>query len=536
MSDTTATETSPTGSLDTSALASLVTTAGDRDLRNITSPLDGSVIGHVPICLPDDVDYAASVARDAQKAWAATPLARRCAIANRFRSLLLARRDDMLDLLHADNGKSRINGFEELLDTALTAGYYAQHAPNLLADKPRMGAIPLLTSTIERYVPVGLVGVISPWNYPLTLAVSDAIAAIIAGNAVILKPDSETPLIALAALQLLREAGLPAGVFQVVTGSGRLLGTPLIDNVDFLMFTGSSQTGRTVAAECAGRLIGVSAELGGKNPLIILDNVTIDKAATGAVQACFSTTGQLCVSIERIYVPHTLMDAFVDAFAAKTADLRLGAGKGWDVDLGPLVTASHLDKVAAHVDDAVAKGATVRAGGRPRPDLGPTFYEPTILTGVPDSADLYRGETFGPVVAVYGYRTIEEAIHLANDTEYGLNASVWGSDLRQARAVARQLRAGTVNVNEGYCATWGSHGAPIGGMGASGIGRRHGREGIIKYCEAQTISTQHVGLIGPPPGLSRQTYAQVMAGAAGLLRRLPVGLGARLVSAVSQRV
>ena len=502
---------------DPERLAGLVSCTGPRDSHEVRSPLDGSLIGCVPVSTRDDVDLAVRTARTAQQSWSQTTLARRCAVASRFRNLVLDEEDGLLELIHIENGKSRINAFEELLDTALTAAYYAKTAPRHLADHRRRGAIPFLTSTFQTHQPKGVVGIISPWNYPLTLAVSDAIPALIAGNAVVLKPDSATPFTALAALSLLIRAGLPRNVMQIVTGPGAELGTPLIDAVDYMMFTGSGATGRTVAAQCGQRLIGSSMELGGKNPMLVLVDADLERTVTGAVQACFSTTGQLCVSIERIYVHQRLYDQFCHLFADKVKQIRLGTGNNWEVDLGPLISEAQLDKVTRHVDDAISRGATVLAGGRPRPDIGPLFYEPTVLTGVTDDMICCREETFGPVVSVYPVRSDAEAIERANDTKYGLNASVWSRNLAHARAVARQLRAGTVNINEGYAAAWGSHDSPMGGMGISGLGRRHGRDGIVKFTEPQTIAAQRLFLIGPPPGVSRHTYSRVMAFAGRLL-------------------
>ena len=491
-------------------LAGLVSCTGKHEKNEVRSPLDGSVVGDVPIATSEDVDAAAHRARTAQKSWARTPLAQRCAVASRFRDLVLDEADGLLDLIHTENGKSRINAFEELLDTALTAAYYAKTAPRHLAPHRRRGAIPLLTSTYETHQPKGVVGIISPWNYPLTLAVSDAIPALLAGNAVVLKPDSATPFTALAALSLLIRAGLPKDVMQIVTGPGAQLGTPLIDAVDYMMFTGSGATGRTVAARCGQRLIGSSMELGGKNPMLILADADMERTVEGAVQACFSSTGQLCVSIERIYVHTTLYDQFCSRFAERVKKIRLGSGNNWEVDLGPLVSQAQMDKVSHHVDDAVSHGATVLAGGRPRPDLGPLFYEPTVLTGVTEDMLCCREETFGPVVSVYLVHSDAEGIERANDTAYGLNASVWSTNLSHARTVARQLRTGTVNINEGYAAAWASHDSPMGGMGISGLGRRHGPDGIVKFTEPQTIATQHLCLIGPPPGVSRRTYSRAM--------------------------
>ncbi|MCL2470968.1 MAG: succinic semialdehyde dehydrogenase [Propionibacteriaceae bacterium] len=512
---------------DVDHLASLVSGGGPRTLE-VRSPLDGSLLGSVPVVSPDGVRQAVHDARTAQAAWAATPMVRRCAIASRFRDLVLDNVEPLLTLVHRENGKSRINAFEELMDTALTSGYYSVSAARHLAPHRRQGAIPLLTRTIEFHQPKGVVGIISPWNYPLTLAVSDAIPALLAGNAVVLKPDSQTPFTALAALDLLIQAGLPRGVMQIVTGPGSELGTPLIDSVDYLMFTGSGRTGRGVAAHCAQRLIGSSMELGGKNPMLVLADADLDRAIEGGVQACFSTTGQLCVSIERIYVHQSLYDQFCARFADRVSRIRLGTEAGWEPDLGPLISQDQIDKVSHHVEDARSKGAAILAGGRARPDLGPLFYEPTVLTGVTEDMDLARDETFGPVVAVYPVASDAEAVERANDTEYGLNASVWSASHPHAFTVARRLRAGTVNINEGYAAAWASHDAPMGGMGESGLGRRHGAEGILKYTEPQSIAIQRLALIGPPGGVSRSAYARVMILAGRVLHRSVAHVGSLL--------
>lgn len=500
-------------------LTTLVTTAGPRPRRTSTAPWDGSVVGEVPACTADDVALAVRRARAAQPAWAALPVARRAAVVRSFADLVLDREVEILDLVQMETGKNRLSAFEELADVALTAAYYARTARTHLRPRRRRGAIPLLTRAIELHQPKGVVGVISPWNYPLTLAVSDAVAALLAGNTVVLKPDSQTPLTALLAVHLLREAGLPDDAFCVVTGAGSEIGPALIDGVDYLMFTGSTRTGRTVAAQCAQRLIGFSAELGGKNPMLVLDDADVDRAVDGAVQACFSNSGQLCISIERIYVADAVYEDFVGRLTDRVAALRLGPGTGWDVEMGSLVSSDQLATVSAHVADAVAKGATVLAGGRARPDLGPLFYEPTLLADVTDEMTLARDETFGPVVAVYRVADDEEAVERANDTAYGLNASVWSRS--RGEAVGRRLRAGTVNVNEGYAAAWASHDAPMGGMGDSGVGRRHGREGIHKYTEAQTLAVQRLIPVGPSPLLSGEAYARLMSSAVRVMRRLP---------------
>jgi succinate-semialdehyde dehydrogenase/glutarate-semialdehyde dehydrogenase len=251
-------------------------------------------------------------------------------------------------------------------------------------------------------------------------------------------------------------------------------------------------------------------ELGGKNALLVLADAPFDRAVEGAVQASFANSGQLCVSTERIYVDRTLFPAFAEAFAARVAELRLGGGDGWDIDMGPLISERQLAKVAEHVEDAVLKGAQVLTGGRRREDLGPLFYEPTVLTGVTDAMTVAREETFGPVVALYPAASETEAIALANNTEHGLNAAVWTSSPARGRRVAERLRAGTVNINEGYAAAWGSTDAPMGGFGVSGLGRRHGAEGLVKYTEPQTVARQRALLLAPPSWATREQYAAFM--------------------------
>ncbi len=500
-------------------LAALVTTAGPRPTATITSPVDGRVLGEVPVCTPDDVALAVEAARAAQEAWAALPVGRRAGVLRRFASLLLAHETELLDLVQAEAGKARVQAFVEFADVPLTAAYYARTAPGLLRPRRRRGAVPVLTRTVEHRRPVGVVGVISPWNYPLTLAVSDALPALVAGNGVVLKPDSATPLTALLAARLLAEAGLPDGLLGVVTGPGRELGPAMTDLVDYVMFTGSTATGRTIARRCAERLVGFSAELGGKNPAVVLDDADLDRAVEGVVEACFAGAGQVCVSIERLYVTAGIHDAFVPALVDRVGRMRVGPGPGWDVEMGSLQSAEQLARVAAHVDDAVAKGARVLTGGHPLPHLGPFFYAPTLLADVPDHAHLAREETFGPVVAVYRVADADEAVARANDSEYGLNASVWSR--RAGPAVARRLRAGTVNVNEGYVAAWGSHDAPMGGMGASGVGRRHGAQGLLKYTEEQTVAHQRVLPAAPSWRLAGARYPAVIRPAVQVLRRLP---------------
>jgi acyl-CoA reductase-like NAD-dependent aldehyde dehydrogenase len=379
----------------------------------------------------------------------------------------------------------------------------------------------LITRAVELRHPVGVVGVIAPWNFPLILSITDAIAALVAGNSVVLRPDVQSSLTALAAVDLLYEAGLPRDVLRVVTGEGEELGPALVDRADFVMFTGSTRTGKIVAQQAAARLTGFSLELGGKNPMIVLDDADVDAAVDGAIRGAFVGAGQVCVSIERLYLPANLYDAFIARLVRQVARLRIGPAMDYSVDVGSMTSPRQLAVVESHVADALAKGATLLAGGRRRPDLGPLFYEPTILTGVRPDMTAYAEETFGPVLAIYRYDDIDDAIARANDTRYGLNASVWSRSSRRAVRVARRIRCGTVNVNVAYAASCTSTASTIGGMKQSGARRRHGGDGILKYTEAQTIAVQRLLPLAPPGFLGAERYARIVAPLVRLLGRLP---------------
>jgi succinate-semialdehyde dehydrogenase/glutarate-semialdehyde dehydrogenase len=518
----------PTGStrVDTARLADLakrVTTVvgAERAELEVENPAVGRLLETVPRCTAEDVELAVERARAAQSSWASTGFAAREAVLMRLHDLVLERQDELLDVIQLESGKARRHAFEEILDVALVSRYYARSAARLLRARRRRGALPVLTATWEHHHPVGVVGVISPWNYPLTLSISDAIPAIAAGNAVIMKVDSKTPFSGLIGLEMLLAAGLPPDVVQVVTGSGAELGPELIGRVDYIMFTGSTATGRQVASQAAERLIPSSMELGGKNAMLVLADASLPRAVEGAERAMFSNAGQLCISIERLYVDESVADEFVRRLVARVGRMRLGTGLSFDYDMGSLISEEQLEAVRSHVDDAVSRGATVLAGGRARPDLGPYFYEPTLLGHVRPGMSLFADETFGPVVAVSTFADEDDAIRRANEGCFGLNFSVWTRDTARGRRIAARLQAGTVNVNEGYAAAWGSIDAPMGGMKDSGLGRRHGATGILKYTESQTISVQRLMGIAPPPLVGTRLWAQAMTWGLRLLSRIP---------------
>jgi len=492
-----------------------------RPTRTIDEVFTGKPLATIPVGTAADAEVAFAKARLAQADWARRPVRDRVSVIRRYRDLVVKNREFLMDMLQAEAGKARWAAQEEIVDLIANANYYARVSEDLLKPRKVQGLLPAIGKTTVGYQPKGVVGVISPWNYPMTLTVSDSVPALIAGNAVVLKPDSQTPYCALACAELLYEAGLPWALYAVVPGPGSVVGTTIADNCDYLMFTGSSETGGRLAEHAGRRLVGFSAELGGKNAMIIVRGANLGKVAKGATRACFSNAGQLCISIERIYVEKDIADEFTQKFGEEARKMKLGTAYNFSVDMGSLISEGQLKSVSAHVDDATAKGAKVIAGGRARPDIGPLFYEPTVLTDVTSEMECADSETFGPVVSIYPVCDVEEAIEKANDSEYGLNASVWASSTAVGEKIAARLRSGTVNVDEGYAFAWGSLSAPMGGMGISGVGRRHGPEGILKYTESQTIATARVLNLDAPFGLSDALWRKSLLPIVRVVMQLP---------------
>ncbi len=503
------------GELTTRLLGRLSATGAPVD---VAAPFTGGLLYALPVSTEVDVDAAFERARAAQQQWTDVPLAERSRIVLRFHDLLLAHRNEGLDLVQLETGKARRDANEEVLDVCITARHYARDAHRLLRPRRRLGALPGLVGIEEVRSPKGVVGVISPWNYPISLAAGDAIPALLAGNAIIIKPDAQTTLTALWIAELFDQAGLPRNLFVLVSGHGPEVGPLVVERSDYVMFTGSTAVGRQIAQRCGERLIGCSMELGGKNAMIVRADADPAEAASIAVRGSFANSGQLCISMERIYVDQGIMSAFLAEFVERTEALRMKPGIGWGADIGSLISERHRERVQQYVDDAVAQGARVEAGGRSRPDVGPCYFEPTILTGVTEEMALCTQETFGPVVAVYPVASDEEAIARANDSEYGLNASIVTRDVAAAKRMARRLHSGTVNINEGYAAAWASKRAPMGGMRASGLGRRHGDEGMWKYTEPQTIATQRALGFGPQFGWSDERWGDTLAQAIGWMK------------------
>lgn len=498
-------------------LAQITATSGR--LAETVSPLQGQPVASIPQSDEADVDAAVAAARRAQPAWAALGARERGRRLTRFHDLLLDAQARISDLIITETGKTRRDAYDEIAHLALTARYYGRTAARVLHGERRPGMIPGLTRIDVHHPPKGVVGVIAPWNYPLTMAMADGVAALAAGNTVVAKPDAQTMLTALAGLGLLRRAGVPDDAWRIVAGPGEEIGGALIDRVDHICFTGSTATGRRVAARAGERLIGASLELGGKNAMIVCADADLDAAVAGAVRGCFANAGQLCVSIERIYVAREVYDAFRDRFVRAVTGLDLTPGHAWSSEVGTLVSPAQLDKVQRHIEDARTKGARVLAGGRHRPDLAPWSVEPTVLEGVRPGMDCWRGETFGPVVALYPFDHEDAAVAAANDSTQGLNAAVWSRDTRRARELASRTVAGTVNVNECYAATLASLSAPMGGRRDSGLGRRQGPEGLLRFTDTQAVATQRWMRLSAPAGVSEETFARLVSGGLRLMRR-----------------
>ena len=480
------------------------------EMQERTAVLTGEVLGALPVSTPADVAAAYADAHAAQTEWAKLPVAERVKFLEKLHDIVLDRQRELLDLIQLESGKTRLQAFDEVLDVAGVCRHYAKKAPQYLAPRSALGAIPFLTESKTHFRPKGVVGIVAPWNYPLSMCITDALPALAAGNAVVLRPDEKTAFTAMSIISMVDEAGLAEGLLQVVLGDGPNIGAAVLERADFVMFTGSTATGRRIAAQAGERLVPASLELGGKNAMYIAADADLKAAAECAQRAVFASAGQLCVSIERLIVHEDVADEFTKLFVDRVKKMRLSNTLDWGADMGSLISAEQFETVASHVKDALDKGATLLAGGKPRPELGPYFFEPTVLTNVTEEMTCRRNETFGPVVSIYRVGSDAEGIEFANDSEYGLNAAVWTKDLKRGREIAAQIKAGTVNVNEGYAAAFASYSSVMGGMKASGLGRRHGVEGIVKYTDIQNVATQRGPGFGVPRGMKQQHFTKAL--------------------------
>ena len=452
----------------------------------IFDPLTGSELHQIPAHSAVEVAQAFANARQYQPKWNEIPVRERAKLAHKLVDTLITAQEQMMDTLQRETGKSRAHAFEEVTGALAAISYYAKVAPKLIRRAKVRGGVPLLITAYTEPAAVGVVGVITPWNYPLALTMMDVIPALLAGNCVVQKADNQTAMTTTLARDLAIAAGFPSEVWTVVHGDPAEVGNAVTDNADYVAFTGSTPTGKLVAQRAAARLIGYSLELGGKNPMIVLPGADLAEAADMAIAGAFGNSGQLCVSIERLYVPDHALKDFESVLKQKVESLTLGSSSDFDFDLGALSSAAQIDRVSGFVDRAVAEGARVVTGGKRLTEIGPNFYAPTVLTDIPAAAEILHKEVFGPVIALVGYSGLDQAVELANATEFGLNASVVG-DRTEALKMAEKLMAGSVNINEGYRASMASMAAPMGGMKQSGMGRRSGPGGILRYTENRTI-------------------------------------------------
>jgi acyl-CoA reductase-like NAD-dependent aldehyde dehydrogenase len=463
-------------------------TALAQDTIAVENPATGELIATVPATSPDEVTAMVARARAAQPAWEALGYEGRGRILRRAQKWLLDNAARVVETIVSETGKTHEDA--EVVEVAYAAnafGFWAKRAPEYLADEKIRSANPFVAGRrlVVRYGPVGVVGVIGPWNYPLVNSFGDTIPALAAGNTVVLKPSEVTPLTSLLMAEGLRECGLPEGVYQVATGRGDA-GEALIDAVDMVMFTGSTATGRKVMARAAQTLTPVSLELGGKDPMIVLADADLERAANAATYYSMQNGGQTCISVERVYVESPVYDEFVSKVSDKVGALRQGVPGGpGSVDVGAVTFAPQLGIVRRHVEEAQAAGARVLVGGHAHDDAG-RFYEPTVLVDVDHSMACMSEETFGPTLPIMKVRDAEDAIAKANDSQYGLGASVWTKDVVRGEAIARRLQSGSVCVNDAQL-NYLALELPMGGWKESGLGVRHGAAGIRKYTRQQAI-------------------------------------------------
>jgi acyl-CoA reductase-like NAD-dependent aldehyde dehydrogenase len=492
----------------------------------VENPATGELITTVPRLGEAELREIADRARSAQPDWEQAGFETRGRVLRRAQKWMVDNAERVIDVVCSESGKTAEDALgTDYGYTVAALGFWAKQAPKYLADE----AVPSWNNPfvagkklLIRYAPVGVVGVIGPWNYPITNSFGDCIPALAAGNTVILKPSEETPLSSLLMEEMLRECGIPDGVFQVATGDGST-GAALIGQVDCIMFTGSTETGKKVMKAAADRLIPCYLELGGKDPMIVCADADLDRAANAAAYYSMNNGGQVCISVERCYVEAPVYDEFVQKVTDTVRKLRQGApGEIGSVDVGAVTFPPQLDIIEDHVQDAVNKGAKVLVGGHGRREAG-RFYEPTVLVDVDHSMKIMREETFGPTLPIMKVSDADEAVRLANDSPYGLQASVWTRDVDRGEALARRVQAGAVCVNDAQV-NYLALNLPMGGWKTSGLGTRHGAAGIRKYAKVQSLL---VTRLAPKRDLHMFPYTRFRSRLIGGLVKFFYGRGKR---------